>query len=1017
MQQLYLRQLFLYSCMSLLCSFLCLPLASANNPCTAYVYEFNNGVQDTVPCGNAANTVPQIDIDAAGPTDFQLSENCAPVLAAPNDYVAWFTFIIPSGGSTFEWQIIETGRDDVNYEIYYSNDAGGANECTDLTYYHCGNGFVSWELLGVPDPSRATRYYVAIYTEKADDDVDVNLKFRKACGESCRNADIAVVAAEDRCIDAGGSTILAASPSGGGGANYTYLWSPNDGTIDNIHSPIPTVNPSVTTTYTVQVRGEDGCPAFDEVTVQVGDCCLSPPEIECAPRFVGCPGLSTDPYVTGTPEIIESAETCSDVKFSYSDQVIRVDASCPGAQKIRRTWTATYYDFPDLETTCEQIILLKDDNAPRIRFNDERLQAMESGDTIRVECDPQMPFGLESAIVTDNCDEYPIVEFDDFVTQTGDCVEDRFNWIMDCRWRATDKCGNSSDFQIIVIIEDTTPPQAIFTPADVTTNCGSIPAVETPEFTDNCSADITIELSETNTADECEGSYSILRTWTATDVCHNVATITQTITVVDDVAPVLSNIPYAQTVSCEEIPSVPTNIAAYDNCDENVQIAFSETIQDGDCAGDYQIIRTWTATDACGNQSVDNQTIKVEDNTPPSLFNIPENTTSTCDKVLPAATNISATDNCDDEVNITFSESEQAGDCMGNYVITRVWKATDDCGNATTARQTISVKDNTAPILQNVPTNVSAECTDLPAIPNVTATDNCTVNVNVLFSEDIPNDADCASGYVITRTWTAIDDCGNQTVATQEIKVQDNTAPEFWDVPTDVNAECGEIPAVPNVTATDNCDENVNIVFNENVPTNADCASGYVIVRTWKATDNCGNQTVATQEIKVQDNTAPEFWDVPSDVNAECGDIPAVPNVTATDNCDENVNIVFNENIPTNADCASGYVIVRTWKATDNCGNQTVAKQEIKVQDNTAPEFWDIPTDVNAECGDIPTAPNVTATDNCDENVDIIFNENIPTNADCANGYVIVRTWKATDNCGNQTVATQEIKVQDNTAP
>ena len=38
------------------------------------------------------------------------------------------------------------------------------------------------------------------------------------------------------------------------------------------------------------------------------------------------------------------------------------------------------------------------------------------------------------------------------------------------------------------------------------------------------------------------------------------------------------------------------------------------------------------------------------------------------------------------------------GACAGDYTITRMFTATDDCGNATTATQTITIVDTTAPV-------------------------------------------------------------------------------------------------------------------------------------------------------------------------------------------------------------------------------------------------------------------------------------------------------------------------------
>ena len=52
-----------------------------------------------------------------------------------------------------------------------------------------------------------------------------------------------------------------------------------------------------------------------------------------------------------------------------------------------------------------------------------------------------------------------------------------------------------------------------------------------------------------------------------------------------------------------------------------------------------------------------------------------------------------------------------AGNCAGNYVITRTWTATDDCENATSADQVITVQDLVAPVL-TIPSDVTIACTD-----------------------------------------------------------------------------------------------------------------------------------------------------------------------------------------------------------------------------------------------------------------------------------------------------------------
>ena len=139
-----------------------------------------------------------------------------------------------------------------------------------------------------------------------------------------------------------------------------------------------------------------------------------------------------------------------------------------------------------------------------------------------------------------------------------------------------------------------------------------------------------------------------------------------------------------------------------------------------------------------------------------------------------------ATDNCGD-VTITEEVVNTPGMCAGDYVLTRTITATDDCGNSTTVTQVITVVDTTAPDL-TIPDDFTVECSDEIVMEEATATDNCGV-VEVFESQwVIPNDV--TDNYQIIREFTAIDGCGNFTVLTQTITVEDTTAPVL-SVPAD----------------------------------------------------------------------------------------------------------------------------------------------------------------------------------------------------------------------------------------
>jgi len=133
----------------------------------------------------------------------------------------------------------------------------------------------------------------------------------------------------------------------------------------------------------------------------------------------------------------------------------------------------------------------------------------------------------------------------------------------------------------------------------------------------------------------------------------------------------------------------------------------------------------------------------------------------------------------------------------------------------------------------------------------LTATDNCdTNNIKVEFNE-VRTDGSCSSEYTLTRTWTAIDICGNQATHTQIISVTDSTAPIVTtEFETEISVMCGEIPGVPELEFEDACASEITVTFEE-TSTDDGSSQNYEIVRTWTVTDECANEAIYTQTIFV----------------------------------------------------------------------------------------------------------------------------------------------------------------------
>ncbi|WP_205660301.1 gliding motility-associated C-terminal domain-containing protein, partial [Cognatitamlana onchidii] len=498
----------------------------------------------------------------------------------------------------------------------------------------------------------------------------------------------------------------------------------------------------------------------------------------------------------------------------------------------------------------------------------------------------------------------------------------------------TDCAGNSDSWAYTYTID--TPA---FTIADTdgtsTVECIA-DATETftlPTVTDACGNTLTPSaavITETSDPLTCERTRTY--SYTYTDCAGNSDSWAYTYTIKDTTPPELT-LPSNATAECsDDLTPIEFGVAtATDNCDTNPQVTFNDVRTDGQCSGTFTIIRTWTATDACGNSVSADQTISTSDTTAPTFdqTTLPGNMTVECGNV-PEQETLTASDNCGIAI-VTVEDVRTDGNCDFNYVITRTYTATDDCGLTTTHIQVITVQDSTPPsFVEPLPeANITVECDAIPVAETLTATDSCgnaTVTIN-----DSRTNGECVSSYFITRTWTAVDDCNNATTFTQLITVQDTTPPEFVEeLPMDITVECDAVPTAANMTAIDNCGN--AIVTVEDIITQGDCPSNYNIARKWVATDECGLTTSHTQNIKVQDTAAP----VPTStfdsmVNASCTDIPEIPQLDFADNCSTNVIEEYNEDNSFDPDVLQDYQIIRTWTVKDACNNEAVYTQTINV--------------------------------------------------------------------------------------
>lgn len=329
----------------------------------------------------------------------------------------------------------------------------------------------------------------------------------------------------------------------------------------------------------------------------------------------------------------------------------------------------------------------------------------------------------------------------------------------------------------------------------------------------------------------------------------------------------------APTISC---PTDITVSAPANSCVASVDVGAATATDDVSAPGQIQIVGsrddglaltdsypvgtttiTWTATDGANNSSTCQQTIRVNDVSPPSITAPAGQTVfanETCQAEVPDFAGIAVTsDSCTTSDPIVVTQEPEAGVFLGPGVHTITLTATDGSGNTNTATTTLGVVDNTPPsITLNGDASVTVECHTTFTDPGASAVDNCggtsaasasgTVNI------DVPG--------TYTITYNASDAAGNAgTPVTRTVTVVDTTAPTITlNGANPMTVECHTSFTDPGATANDACSGSFAATASGSVDVNT--PGTYTL--TYNATDPAGNVAVTvTRTVNVVDSTAP----------------------------------------------------------------------------------------------------------------------------------------------------------------
>ena len=109
-------------------------------------------------------------------------------------------------------------------------------------------------------------------------------------------------------------------------------------------------------------------------------------------------------------------------------------------------------------------------------------------------------------------------------------------------------------------------------------------------------------------------------------------------------------------IECAADVPAAVDLTAVDNCDGDITVSPTEVVTAGSCPNMFTLVRTWTFTDGCDNESEISQTITVNDDIAPVAPAAPAAVTVQCAADVPAAIDLTAVDNCDGDITVSPTE-------------------------------------------------------------------------------------------------------------------------------------------------------------------------------------------------------------------------------------------------------------------------------------------------------------------------------------------------------------------------
>jgi gliding motility-associated-like protein len=280
---------------------------------------------------------------------------------------------------------------------------------------------------------------------------------------------------------------------------------------------------------------------------------------------------------------------------------------------------------------------------------------------------------------------------------------------------------------------------------------------------------------------------------------------------------------------------------------------------------------------------------------------------------------------------MSLTSSHEPTELLEIGVTTVTYTALDKYNNSSTCSFTVTVTDNSAPVITNCPADITIEaqssCQAEVTWSPPAASDNCLV---ILSSSHNPGLFNIGTTTVI---YTATDPSNNSSTCSFTVTVTDDTAPVFANCPADITMEaqgsCKAAVTWTPPTVTDNCSSTLSASHDPGL-----FDTGTTTI-TYTAVDPAGNTSTCSFNVIVRDTTVPVISGCPSDITittASC-ESPATwtPPIVA-DHCTPTLKASHQS-----GDIFPLGITAITYTASDDAGNTAICSFNVTVRTDAKP--------------------------------------------------------------------------------